>query len=151
MNNKIKYEDLCTLISNEIYHSSPKSVDKYLKATYKIILEQLQLNNSVYLKDFGTFEIKNRKSGSRIINNPNKNNEKQLVYVEPRLSITFKASSVFDHSVNENDFKLSNERKVKVKGKNKRRKHKRTINNYVDLINKANSRKVIKNEKEEKR
>ena len=63
MNNKIKYEDLCTLISNEIYHSSPKSVDKYLKATYKIILEQLQLNNSVYLKDFGTFEIKNRKSG----------------------------------------------------------------------------------------
>ena len=126
MNNKIKYEDLCTLISNEIYHSSPKSVDKYLK-------------------DFGTFEIKNRKSGSRIINNPNKNNEKQLVYVEPRLSITFKASSVFDHSVNENDFKLSNERKVKVKGKNKRRKHKRTINNYVDLINKANSRKVTNN------
>lgn len=145
MNNKIKYEDLCTLISNEIYHSSPKSVDKYLKATYKIILEQLQLNNSVYLKDFGTFEIKNRKSGSRIINNPNKNNEKQLVYVEPKLSITFKASSVFDHSVNENDFKLSNERKVKVKGKNKRRKHKRTINNYVDLINKANLRKVTNN------
>ena len=126
MNNKIKYEDLCTLISNEIYHSSPKSVDKYLK-------------------DFGTIEIKNRKSGSRIINNPNKNNEKQLVYVEPRLSITFKASSVFDHSVNENDFKLSNERKVKVKGKNKRRKHKRTINNYVDLINKANLRKVTNN------
>ena len=80
LNNKIKYEDLCTLISNEIYHSSPKSVDKYLKATYKIILEQLQLNNSVYLKDFGTFEIKNRKSGSRIINNTNKKSIELYLY-----------------------------------------------------------------------
>lgn len=142
MKTKIKYEDLCTLISNEVASSTPDSVNRYLVATYKVILEQLKLNNSVYLKNFGTFEIKNRKSGSRIINNPNKDNEKQLVYVEPRLSITFKSSSVFDHSVNENNFKISNEHKVKTKEKNKRKKHRSNINNYVDLINRANSRKV---------
>lgn len=142
MKNKIKYEDLCTLISNEVVASTPESVSRYLIATYKVILKQLELNNSVYLKDFGTFKIKDRKSGSRIINNPNKNNEKQLVYVEPRLSITFKPSSVFDHSVNENNFKMSNEHKVKTKAKNKRKKrNSNSLNNYVDLINRANTRK----------
>lgn len=145
MKSKIKYEDLCILISNEVPHATQESVNKYLRATYKIILKQLELNNSVYLKDFGTFEVKNRKSGSRIINNPKKNNKKQLVYVEPRMSISFKASSVFDHSVNENNFKLSNKHKVKIKAKNERKKNnnnKEKIQNYVDLINKANKRKV---------
>ena len=75
----------------------------------------------------------------RLINNP-QNNEKQLYYVEPRYSISFKAASNFDYSVNENNFKLiSDAKNAELNRKNRKafNKTKRTI----DLINKANKRK----------
>lgn len=149
----ISYDDLCNLIAlkiNNLYNAkaSPHSVDYYLQSIYKVILDQLKLNNRISIKDFGIFEIKDRKSGERIINNPNKDNEKQLVYVKPRKSITFRAAKKFDVSVNENNFILASDKKVKNVGRKYREKLANSKNsnkfkNIVDLLKIANSRKEV--------
>ena len=75
-NNDISYDDLCNLIANEIpYQTSQERVNNYLHALYKVILRQLELNQRINIKNFGTFEIKERKSGERLINNPRNNTE----------------------------------------------------------------------------
>ena len=143
MKNDISYDDLCNLIANEIHHgsASPNSVNTYLRALYKVILRQLELNQRINIKGFGTFEIKERKSGERLINNP-KNNQKQVYYVEPRYSISFKAASNFDYSVNENDFKIVYDGKNNALNRENRKPAIRSKTKRVtDLINKANKRK----------
>lgn len=133
----INIDDLCNLIANNLgNHATPSSVKRYLKAIYKTILRQLELNGRIYFKDFGYFEIKERKSGERIINDP-KTKEKRLVYVEPKYSIFFKASENFDFAVNENDFRIITDKGVK----RKKKKKKLWGSNVADLINRANSRK----------
>ena len=140
----LTHEDLCNLIANEVKNGATiKSADKYLQAIYKVILRQLELNQRIHFKGFGIFEIKERKSGERLINNP-RNNEMQIVYFEPRYSISFRASSNFDYSVNENNFKITTDKnegfKRKTKKKNKHGKNK-FIKNTADLLSKANKRK----------
>lgn len=147
----ISYDDLCNLIALRVNHrntkATPHSVDYYLKSIYEVILEQLKLNNRIYIKDFGIFEIKDRKSGERIINNPNKNNEKQLVYVKPRKSITFRAAKKFDVSVNENDFKLATDATIRNLGRDYRKKlhsnKEKALRNVVDMLKLANKRKEV--------
>lgn len=149
----ISYDDLCNLIAlkiNNLYNAkaSPHSVDYYLQSIYKVILDQLKLNNRINIKDFGIFEIKDRKSGERIINNPNKDNEKQLVYVKPKKAITFRAAKKFDVSVNENDFKLVSDAKIKKLSRDYRKKLATSKNgnrfkNVVDLLKIANKRKEV--------
>lgn len=142
-NNDISYDDLCNLIANEVPRksASPNSVSVYLRALYKVILRQLELNQRINIKGFGTFEIKERKSGERLINNP-KNNQKQIYYVEPRYSISFKAASNFDYSVNENNFKIVSDSRNATLNKENRKVPVRTKTKRIsDLINKANKRK----------
>ena len=139
--NDISYDDFCNLVANNVYRASISSTQKYLKGIYKTILQQLELNQRINIKGFGCFEIKERKSGERIINNP-KINEKQLVYVKPKYSIFFKASSNFDFSVNENDFKITSDRNKDFRKSNKRVKRKSSTN-IVDVINRANKRKGV--------
>ena len=142
-NNDISYDDLCNLIANEVPHksASPNSVSVYLRALYKVILRQLELNQRINIKGFGTFEIKERKSGERLINNP-QNNQKQVYYVEPRYSISFKAASNFDYSVNENNFKIvSDKRNATLNRENRKSPVRTRTKRITDLINKANKRK----------
>ena len=148
----ISYDDLCNLIALKVNQhnakATPHSVDYYLQSIYKVILDQLKLNNRINIKDFGIFEIKDRKSGERIINNPNKDNEKQLVYVKPKKAITFRAAKKFDVSVNENDFKLVSDAKIKKLGRDYRKKLATSKNgnrfkNVVDLLKIANKRKEV--------
>lgn len=142
MKNKISHEDLCNMIANNYNgQTSPQVVDKYLRAIYKTILRQLELNQKIYFKNFGTFEVKERKSGERLINNPKKN-KMEIFYVKPRLSISFKASSKFDYCVNENNFTLirGDTTKQYDRQKNKRYKYKK-YGDIADLLNRANSRR----------
>ena len=141
--NDISYDDLCNLIANEVPRksASPTSVSAYLRALYKVILRQLELNQRINIQGFGTFEIKERKSGERLINNP-QTNEKQVYYVEPRYSISFKAASNFDYSVNENDFKIvSDKRNHTLNRENRKPIIRSKTKRVTDLINKANKRK----------
>ena len=143
MKNDISYDDLCNLIANEVPRksASPTSVSAYLRALYKVILRQLELNQRINIQGFGTFEIKERKSGERLINNP-QTNEKQIYYVEPRYLISFKAASNFDYSVNENDFKIvSDKRNNTLNRENRKPVIRSKTKRVTDLINKANKRK----------
>lgn len=144
------YTELCELISAEVVGSTPQSVNRYLRAIYKTILRQLDLNNKVEFRNFGIFEIKERKSGERIINNPS-NGTSYLTYVEPRNVIAFRPSEIFDFAVNENNFKYSKSCENKVKRKNKRKRNGKTkgLNNTADLINLINQRKRDYGEREE--
>ena len=137
----VSFDDICNLISNEIYHSSPRSVKKYLKALFKVILRQLELHKKIYLKDFGTFEIRERKSGERMMYNPNKQRS-EVVYVKPRYVVTFRPSSKFDYMINENDFKM-----LHGNSKIEHNKTDKKLNNTSKLINRANMRKEKLNEK----
>lgn len=131
---ELKYEDLCNLIALQVGRgASPSSVDRYLRAIYKVILQQLKLNKKIRFKNFGHFEIKKRKSGERLINDPN-TNTKTLRYVKDKYLISFKSSEIFDRSVNDNDFKI-----ITNKGIN--RLPKREKMNTADLLNLAFSRK----------
>lgn len=128
----INFEELCNLIALEVgCRATPNTVKKYLKATYKVILQQLQLNNRVYFKKFGAFEIRQRKSGERIIGDP-MNGGTQRIFVEPKLSISFKASKEFDYSVNEYDFKTP----FKVKKFDKVTKQNSVGKSLVEILNK---------------
>ena len=142
-NNDISYDDLCNLIANEVptHKASPHSAHTYLRALYKVILRQLELNQRITIKNFGTFEIKERKSGERLINNP-KNNQKQIYYVKPRYSISFKASSNFDYSVNENNFIIvSDERNKTLNRESRKVPIRKKTEHITDLLNIANKRK----------
>ena len=141
-NNDLPYDDLCNLIAIQVPHASINSANKYLTALYKVILRQLELHHRINIKGFGVFEIKERKSGERIINNPIIN-EKQIVYVEPRYSIVFRAAKKFDCSVNENNFKIASDKKVKKNNSKRVMKHKkrRKTKNIADLLNRAQKHK----------
>ena len=105
------------------------------------ITEGLKSGDKVQISGFGTFEIKERKSGERLINN-HKNNQKQVYYVEPRYSISFKAASNFDYSVNENNFKIVSYKRNATLNRESRKPPVRTRTKRItDLINKANKRK----------
>jgi nucleoid DNA-binding protein len=140
--NNLDYDDLCNLIANEIQHkASVESVKRYLHGLYKVILRQLELNQRIYIKGFGTFEVKERKSGERLINNP-KNNKKQIYYVKPRKFISFKAASKFSHSINEGDFKLiSDEKDATLRRMDRKVPINIHTNTIVDLLNIAERRK----------
>ena len=147
-NNDVSYDDFCNLVANELKrNSTPTSVDRYLYAIYKVILRQLKLNHRIKIKGFGTFEIKERKSGERLINNP-KNNQRQVYYVEPRYSISFKAASNFDYSVNENDFKIVSDKRKHTLSKSKPSIYGKT-QRVSDLLNIANNRLQKGQEKED--
>lgn len=137
----LPYDELCNLISNNVRRSTIKSVDLYLKGIYKTILRQLELNQKIYFKDFGTFEIKMRKGTQKMINNP-KDKTKQIYDIRPKYIISFTPSKVFDYSINENNFKrvsrLKTAEKVE-KNKPPKKKPKHYKRNIVALLNKANA------------
>lgn len=142
--NDIDYRDLCNRIALKVgNHATPHSADVYLKSLYKVILEELKLNKRIYLKGFGYFIVKERKSGERRINDLYNHGQETIVYVPPRLSITFKPSSILDKSINENNFKRITDKGIKRLDKEKKRKRTTTI---ADILNSANSRKGIGND-----
>lgn len=135
--NDINYDDLCNLIALEIDENiSPQRVKKFLRATYRVILRQLQLNNRIFFKNFGAFEIKQRQSGERIVGDFEGGSK--LVYVKPKNSISFKPSEIFDISVNETNFKIARSTNIRRK---KRKKDYDVSKTVVDMINRAETRK----------
>lgn len=133
----INYDDLCNLIALEIGNTSPQKVKKFLRATYVVILRQLQLNNRIFFKNFGAFEIRQRQGGERVVGDFEGGSK--LVYVKPKNSISFKPSEIFDISVNENNFKIA--RNTNQRRKKKREKDNDISKTVVDIINKAEERK----------
>lgn len=137
----LNLNDLCNLIALEVNNGDPKIAKKYLIATYKVILQQLALNKRILFYGFGAFELVERKSGERLVNDlndkDNTENEmfKTLIYVTPRNQVRFRPSQILDTNVNENDFNLS------FSMKKKKSKRKKTFDEgIVELINTAEKR-----------
>ena len=68
--------------------------------------------------------------------------------IKPKKAITFRAAKKFDVSVNENDFKLVSDAKIKKLGRDYRKKLATSKNgnrfkNVVDLLKIANKRKEV--------
>ena len=115
----MKFDDLCNLIAIERGGgATPSSVKKYLTATYKVILRQLELNEEIFFWRFGKFEIFDRPSGDRLMGDA-QNGGMVVRYIKPKKNIKFTPSKVFEDSVNENGFKIV-EKKKKVKHKTKK-------------------------------
>lgn len=133
MSKKIKHEDFLETLSNKVPMSTPRSCEKYLLGLYQTILEQLELNGSIYIKNFGELILKEREASSRTVNDLN-NDGMQLIYIKPKKYVYFKPDKMFEFCINDGEFHYTRNRK-KVPKENKK------TMNYVDLINIANSRK----------
>ena len=135
----LNFDDLCNLVALEVSdkRASKESAKKYLIALYKVILNQLKINQRIYIYGFGFFELFERRSGERLIPDfTSETLEKKLVYVKPRNVVKFRPSQILDTNVNENNFKL----RYSMKGKRKSQKEKEFGNNVADLINRAERR-----------
>jgi len=113
------------------YGIGVKTVERVIKGIYKVILQQLELKGRISLMYFGSFTIKDMKSGERLIYDFDQ--KKHVIkYIKPKKAIKFKASEFFEKVVNDNNFQYKNNRKVPTPKKKL---------NFVDMINKANERK----------
>ena len=138
---ELSFDNLCNLVAIKAGGaSSPSAAKKYLTALYKVILEQLQINNRVVLWGFGIFEIHEREGGNRLLPDlTDEEKKKKLVYVKPRNVIRFKPSQILDTNINENNFKLKFSMQNKLKEKKKPSKR-FFEENITDLLNIAERR-----------
>lgn len=82
MNNK----EFISELSKRLGYTT-KDVSDLLTVTVSVIIKQLQEGNSVFIQNFGTFEVK--KKTERISVNPV---TKQRMLVPPKLVLTYKPS-----------------------------------------------------------
>ena len=129
----VKTDDLMNMISLECeLNVSPITVRKVLVATYKTILKQLKINESVFFLDFGEFQIHERSSGDRKIGDPI-NGGTQIRYVRPRNKVLFKPSKVFERNVNENNYEIPKPvKKKKVRKVNHNEVNSRVVKRPTD-------------------
>ena len=114
-NNDIKIEQLCNLIGLESKFS-PKTVRTVLDAFYKVILKQLELNQRIYLLDFGAFEVYERPSGDKVMGDF-ENGGTIVRYVAPRNKIVFKPSDSLDNAINEGGYVVPTRKKKGAKSR----------------------------------
>lgn len=105
--------------------TSPATMRKYLDGFQKTILEQMELNGSVYIHNFGTFKVNQREGRSAILNDI-KTGEMQRRWCKARLYSSWIPSAVFERAINENEFKL-------VKPVRKKRRY--TASEYREIRN----------------
>lgn len=147
MNNhrNITLDEIYNLMAEKMPRKvSDVSIEMYLTALYKVILEQLKIRGRISIRGFGTFYLDKREGQQKMMYNPKIKN-KELVYYEPKMVIKFTPSESFDYAVNSNDFNI-----VKNLSKLKRKnspKEKRTIGkNVVKLLNTSKERDNKKRE-----
>ena len=96
---RTRYWDLCKLIAHKVGgQASENSVDKYLRAFYKIILEQLDLNGEIVLPKFGKFYLEHVDDKEMVTQDGNR--EKKYIYVPQRDDIKFTPYKEFKDDIN---------------------------------------------------
>lgn len=148
---KLNPNEFYFMIQNKLaesgYSTSIDICKRYFGAIYQVILDQLKINGKITVPMFGTFEAKERKSGERVVGNPNNDGKLQLVYVPPKLTVSFRESNTMDRIINDKDFHLN--MGYKPKPNNHEIKKKYIGKSTVDLINKAHKNKQKEIEKME--
>ena len=113
-NSGIKLDDFCQSWSDKAGKStSAESMKKYLVAFQNTILEQLKLNEEVYIYNFGTFKL--RKYGGEIRTMGDMRTAGKTIerFIEPKLALDIKPSSKLLEAINENDFEYIKRKKPK--------------------------------------
>lgn len=84
---------------------SAKSARKYLDSLISVMLQQLKLNDSVYVYNLGTFYL--REYGGEIRKMGDVRNGGTINrFLDPKLHIGFTPAKIFERAVNDNDFKI---------------------------------------------
>ena len=109
----ISRDDLVNMIALKCSSTvSVSTVSSVLAATYKVILEQLKINETITFQDFGKFNIYERGSGDRIMGDP-LNGGTQVRYIRPINKVKFEPATALERNINENNFEIP--KKVKKK------------------------------------
>ena len=145
-NSGMKLDEFCISWSNKIGRNiEPETMKKYLVAFQNTILEQLKLNEEIYIYNFGTFKL--RKYGGEIRTMGDMRTKGKTVerFVAPRLALDFKPSNKILEAINENDFEYIKKKRPKKYATKKeqrevynakRRKPKRTREElFCDIVN----------------
>lgn len=132
--------DLCNLIALEC-DLSPNTIKKVLEAIYKVILQQLKINNRISFYKFGCFETYERPSGDRKMGDL-ENGGVKICYIPPKTKISFTPYEAFEKTVNE-DFEIPVQiyRSKKKKPKEKEDSKISQIEALTKALNISNDRK----------
>ena len=95
---------------------APKTVRTVLDAFYKVILKQLELNQRIYLLDFGAFEVYERPSGDKVMGDF-ENGGTIVRYIAPRNKIAFIPSDALDNAINEGGYVVPTRKKKGAKSR----------------------------------
>lgn len=97
-------DELLELVAHNVTNNKPSAnrAKDYLVGSYKVFLQQLQINGKIMIPHFGTFELKQKKE--RIMKNGSVNSNKEYCYVEPKYYVVFTMSKRLDYFINKNNF-----------------------------------------------
>ena len=123
--------------------SSPASMRKYLDTLVNVMLDQLKLNDSVYIYNLGTFSL--RGDGGTIRKMGDVQNGGSVTrFIKPKLHIGFRASAAFEKAVNENDFKIvkkkttrryTSKERIAVRNERRRKPRKCMDEIFCEMVN----------------
>lgn len=111
--NKLRKDNLVNILANEV-KGSPTTAKKYLSAMKKIILEELELNGSIYIHGFGEFYLTER-LGTDAKRMDFGTGKVKVCYVPPSQVIRFKPSKTFKDDVNVRGFKVKEDSERRIK------------------------------------
>ena len=123
-NPKMKLEDFLLLWGQNVggVQPSPKTLRRYLEGFKKTILDELALNGELYIFEFGTFLLEEKKGGDRRRNNISTGMVERM-YIPTKSFLRFHPSIAMNRAV-QNDFKLEKKVAHNRKYKTKQEAHK---------------------------
>ena len=148
----IRLDDFCSLWATKVGHNATTaSMRRYLTGFQNVILEQLKLNEEVYIHNFGTFYL--RQSGGDIRKMGDMKTKGKTVerFIAPRMVLEFKPSSVLMNAINGNDFefapkksrkKYTTKKEAREVYNKKRQKPKKNFEElFCDITNEINEKR----------
>lgn len=153
----IRLDDFLSLWATKVGHNSTTaSMRRYLVGFQNVILEQLKLNDEVYVHNFGTFYLRNDGGTIRRMGDMKTKGKTVERFITPRISIVFNPSATLERAVNENDFefvpkkstkKYTTKKEAKDVYNKKRQKPKKCFDElFCEITNEINDKNEKKNE-----
>ena len=151
-NSHIKYDEFCNLWANNVGRAiSPDTMKKYLVGLENTILEQLKLNDEVYIHNFGTFSL--RKYGGEIRTMGDMRTKGKTIerFIAPKITLDFRPANAILEAINENNFEFKKKKRPKKYATKKeqrevynakRRKPKKSLEEvFCDMTNHIDERR----------
>ena len=103
----IRLDDFLSLWATKVgRNATTASMRRYLVGFQNVILEQLKLNEEVYIHNFGTFYLRQAGGDIRRMGDMKTKGRTVERFLAPRLEIGFRPSGVLLQAINQNDFEF---------------------------------------------